>query len=302
MAEAEALALRRLLSKAAADIALSPGPPLPRSHPSPALLSKLQLNIHTLLDTALQHTAPPSSSSASKSKLYFKKSTASDSSSGSSNSQEVWPEWRHHLRRLTLLSAARSHKWLGVEAGEATRADVGAAIAWLKLAQTELSDLASPKLSSLASRAQKGSNFSQTKAVISAELDRIQAFYKVYRKMNDTVSLRSPLAISWNMAKSDPSFQQVMFQPVPPSNTLLSAVPSGRAALQKRVYQPPEPAFLVSSERQLPEAAAPDLTTLSLQDSSKDSDSSDENEEDVSSDDSSEGPNVSKYALAERYY
>lgn len=159
------------MSKAAADIAISPGPPLPRSHPPPSLLSKLQLNVHNLLDTALGHIS--SSSSPSK----FSSLRRSDESS-----QEIWSDWRKHLSRLALLSAARAHKWLGVEAGELTK-DVGRAVAWLQLAEKEVSGLASPK----AFTSFKSSSQKQIQGVVKVELAHIQAFLKVYKKMNDTV-------------------------------------------------------------------------------------------------------------------
>lgn len=271
MADAEALALRRLLSKAAADIAVSPGPPLPRSHPSPALLSKLQLNIYNLLDASLQQTAPASLSR----KITFKKFS-------SDSQQEVWPEWRSHLQRLSLLSAARSHKWLGVEAGEASRADVGSAVAWLQLSQKELSDLTSPKLSTLTSG--KGANYQQTKAVIGAELERIQAFLKVYKKMNDTVRAASRLLVVTLIVGA-----QVMFQPVPSASSLLSMVPSGRSALMMKTFQPPAAAFTVTSNRPVHDPA-PDLSSMTLQDS------------EGSDDSSAESDQGSTYAPAERMY
>ena len=52
MADAERLALRKLLSRAIMDIITSPGPPLPRTHPSPSLLAKMAINVHTLYDEA----------------------------------------------------------------------------------------------------------------------------------------------------------------------------------------------------------------------------------------------------------
>ena len=45
---AQALAIRKLLSKAAADSTVSPGPPLPRSHPSPRLVATLHLEASAL--------------------------------------------------------------------------------------------------------------------------------------------------------------------------------------------------------------------------------------------------------------
>lgn len=177
LADAEGLALRRLLSKAASDTAISPGPPLPRSHPSPTLLAKLQLNIHSLLQIALQNVSQPRSS-----KFNFKKSDGS--------AQEVWPEWRRHLERLTVVAGARAYKWLGVEAGEGSNNDTGKAVAWLQIAQKELDDLSGSKLFAALSARKAGSSKSAqhgSKTLINSELAHIQAFFKVYKKMNDTV-------------------------------------------------------------------------------------------------------------------
>ena len=52
LADAQTLAIRKLLSKSAYDSTLSPGPPLPKSHPSPALLAKLYLECHALYSSA----------------------------------------------------------------------------------------------------------------------------------------------------------------------------------------------------------------------------------------------------------
>ncbi|OBZ70590.1 pH-response regulator protein palC [Grifola frondosa] len=43
LADAQTLAIRKLLSRAAFENTLTPGPPLPKSHPSPALVAKLHL-------------------------------------------------------------------------------------------------------------------------------------------------------------------------------------------------------------------------------------------------------------------
>lgn len=91
-----------------------------------------------------------------------------------------------------------------------------------------------------------------------------------------------------------------MFQPVPSASTLLDAVPGGRAALAKKRFEAPGPAFMASLDR--PGDQAPNLSSLSLQDTEEDQEASDSDDDDSSSDAEEPSQTGGGYALSERYY
>lgn len=91
-----------------------------------------------------------------------------------------------------------------------------------------------------------------------------------------------------------------MFQAVPPASDLLSTVPGGRAALSKKSYLPPSPAFKVSTVRPVGEQT-PDLTSLDLDgDGDQTSSESDDEEGDEGSSDVESQPEAR--AVTERYF
>ncbi|TFY69897.1 hypothetical protein EVJ58_g133 [Rhodofomes roseus] len=72
LADAQTLAIRKLLSRAAFDSTITPGPPLPKSHPSPMLISKLHLECAALYTSARSLAKTPGDyrpASSTKSKL-----------------------------------------------------------------------------------------------------------------------------------------------------------------------------------------------------------------------------------------
>ncbi|KAJ6557276.1 hypothetical protein DFH09DRAFT_1248226 [Mycena vulgaris] len=109
LADAQTLAIRKLLSKSAYDSNVAPGPPLPKSHPSPALLAKLHLECATLYSSARALAG------------------------------EIAADLRRHLGDASALHAALARKWLGVDAGEGDRG--GDAVGFLVWARKELEDL-----------------------------------------------------------------------------------------------------------------------------------------------------------------
>jgi hypothetical protein len=113
-ADAERLAIRRLMTRAVSDSTLTPGHPLPRSHPSPSLLAKLHLNVANLYVSA--------------------------GGLLNSCSANVSDGLRRYIADQTALAHGMSHKWLGVDRGEHDA--VGEATAWLALARDELRPLA----------------------------------------------------------------------------------------------------------------------------------------------------------------
>ena len=232
LADAERLAIRRLLSKSVADQTLSPGPPLPRSHPSPALLAKLQLNV-----LALYEAAGNDLSAASKDR-----SGASGKASKTTldDATAVTGDLRAYVDLGTSVAAALSYKWLGVDLGEGG-VNLGRAVGWLQFSERSLRDVMKlPVLSTLGKR--KGA---KKQTPLSLEAAAISSFLVAYRRVNDKVPLdtdRSKGTLTvWN--------PQVSFQPVPNAPALMTAIPTGRAALALKPYMAPAPAFVARSDR-----------------------------------------------------
>ena len=171
LADAQTLAIRRLLSKSAYDTNISPGPPLPKSHPPPALLAKLHIECASLYSSA---------------RLLAKTLGSSKGSSGDTN-KEVSAELRRYLGNQAALHTALSHKWLGVEAGEKGGTEKGGeAVAFLQWAKKELEEIKDGvKVVSLgASEKEKEERWKEN---INNELTNANLFLKYYKKLNDTV-------------------------------------------------------------------------------------------------------------------
>ncbi|KAJ7505496.1 BRO1 domain-containing protein [Mycena galericulata] len=159
LADAQTLAIRKLMSKSAYDSNVTPGPPLPKSHPSPALISKLHLECSSLYSSARTLAKTPSSAGKGKAK------------SGSSADGEVSTDLRRFLSEETAFHDAMARKWLGVDAGENGGTDRGGdAVGFLIWAKKELEDM-------------KGRKTDR----ISDELDSVNVFLKHYKKVNDSL-------------------------------------------------------------------------------------------------------------------
>ncbi|GAA5896969.1 hypothetical protein JCM8208_006126 [Rhodotorula glutinis] len=212
LADANLLAIRRLLSRSlqVAHSTTTPGPPLPSSHPSPALLAKLHLQVYTLYDEARAAAKTASSSSSSTS-----------SSGVGAGSGELSPALRRYLSDGRTLALALSYKWLGVDAGE--RGETGDALGFLGMAQAELEALVGKDkgLRALKGFGKARSGGKARKGKVGEEVESTEAFRNAYRRVNDSVH----------------------FHPVPSSQTLQSRLPSGRAALALKPFPPPSPAF-----------------------------------------------------------
>ncbi|KAJ7043911.1 BRO1 domain-containing protein [Mycena alexandri] len=162
LADAQTLAIRKLLSKSAYDSNVTPGPPLPKSHPSPALISKLHLECSSLYSSARTLAKTPSSAGKGKAK-------GSSSADG-----EVSADLRRYLNEETVFHDALARKWLGVDAGENGGSDRGGdAVAFLLWAKKELEELKGRK-----------------KDRISDELDSVNVFLRHYKKVNDSLHFR----------------------------------------------------------------------------------------------------------------
>ncbi|KAJ7134416.1 BRO1 domain-containing protein [Mycena epipterygia] len=159
LADAQTLAIRKLLSKSAYDSNVAPGPPLPKSHPSPALISKLHLECSSLYSSARTLAKTPNSAGKGKAK------------GGSSGDGEVSTDLRRYLNEETVFHDAMARKWLGVDAGENGGSDRGGdAVGFLTWAKKELEELKGRK-----------------KDRVSDELDSVNVFLKHYKKVNDSL-------------------------------------------------------------------------------------------------------------------
>jgi len=181
LADAQTLAIRRLLSKSAYDSNITPGPPLPKSHPPPALLAKLHIECASLYSSARLLAKTPGSSKGSSKE----------------SSKEVCSDLRRYLNNQATLHSALSHKWLGVEAGEKAGTETdgtekgGEAVAFLQWAKKELEEVKDGgKLLSPGNSDKEKEE--QWKARINDELAGVNIFFKYYKKMNDTVSFTLP--------------------------------------------------------------------------------------------------------------
>jgi hypothetical protein len=172
LADAQTLAIRKLLSKSAYDSTLNPGPPLPKSHPSPVFIAKLHLECASMYSSALALAKTPGSSK-----------TKSKDDRG-----EVVPELRRYLADEAVFHGALARKWLGVDAGEnggSVDGKGGEAVAFLGWAKKELEDLRGRGIV-IGKETEKEK---RRKEKVSAELESVNVFWKHYKKINDSVSV-----------------------------------------------------------------------------------------------------------------
>ncbi|KAF7797629.1 hypothetical protein EIP86_008829 [Pleurotus ostreatoroseus] len=234
LADAQNLAIRKLLTRAAMESVVTPGPPLPRSHPSPALAAKLHLECVALYTSARALVKTPgasrpalaSHSSKSKFKLSIGKKDSDREGLGATEpGEEVAPELRRYLNDEVALHNALSHKWLGVDAGEnGGSQQTGTAVGFLGWSKRELEDLkgGGSGMAAVGIASEREKDMRDTRRTrVHAELDGVSVFLKGYKRMNDSMS----------------------FQVVPPQSDLQAAIPAGRAAVSIRPYAKPTPAF-----------------------------------------------------------
>ncbi|PSS03311.1 hypothetical protein PHLCEN_2v4017 [Hermanssonia centrifuga] len=238
LADAQNLAIRKLLTRAAYESTVTPGPPLPKSHPSPALASKLHLECAALYTSAraLAKTAgasrpalsPTSSSAKSKFKLGLGGSNKDGSSAeggggGRDDADEVVPELRRYLSDEIAVHNALAHKWLGVDAGEnGGPQQTGTAVGFLTWSKKELEDLKNGgsaggmAVGTMGTEREKEMREAR-KARVLGDLESVNVFFKGYKRMNDSI--------------------------VPPQSDLQASIPAGRMAIAIRAYTKPVPAF-----------------------------------------------------------
>ncbi|KAG1900515.1 BRO1 domain-containing protein [Suillus fuscotomentosus] len=207
LADAQTLAIRKFLSKSAYDNAISPGPPLPKSHPSIPLIFKFHLECVSLY------------SSARALAMTLGSTRPSSSSSNPDSNAEVCVELRRYLADASAFHTALAHKWLGVDAGESgVREKGGEAVAWLLWAKKELEDM---KESGLGIAVGRDREKRGRKGRVADELESVGVFLKHYKKINDSLT----------------------FQPVPKQQDLQARIPTGILAVHAKPYTLPSPAF-----------------------------------------------------------
>lgn len=149
------------MTRSAYDSTLTPGPPLPKSHPPTSLLAKLYLHAASLYTSA--HSLVNSAAS----------------------SGEVAAPLRKYLAEESTFCSSMGHKWLGVDAGEAP-GRCGESVALLKWSKTELETLKQSKLKLNVSKNSR-EHSAATKDRLAEELDAVKVFLNYYQKMNDSV-------------------------------------------------------------------------------------------------------------------
>ncbi|KAF5380535.1 hypothetical protein D9615_004724 [Tricholomella constricta] len=208
LADAQSLAIRKLLSKAAFESNIAPGPPLPRSHPSPALIAKLHLECASLYSSARSLVKTTDA----------RKRPSPAPESGS----EVSAELRRYLTDQTALHAALARKWLGVDAGEKGGSERGGeAVGYLAWAKKELEELEDDKKGLGIVRGRDKDVRERLKEKISDELESVNLFYRYYKKSNDSLHFKS----------------------VPMQADLQARIPAGIMAIRAKPYVPPTPTF-----------------------------------------------------------
>ncbi|KAA1095912.1 hypothetical protein PGTUg99_035395 [Puccinia graminis f. sp. tritici] len=162
LADAERLAVRRLLSRSAMDRHTNPGAGLPKSHPSPALLAKLELNVHQLY------------------------SSAKDAFKLASGASEIASSLRNYVSEGRQVALGRGYKWLALEAGEQASQN-GEAIGWLGLAREAMKAVCSGSLLAVRNGSLKN-DWARKKGKVEQELEEIDKFLKAYEQLNRTVT------------------------------------------------------------------------------------------------------------------
>lgn len=206
LADAQTLAIRKLLSKAAFESTIAPGPPLPKSHPSPSLAAKLHLDCASLYSSARSLAKTPgasrpsltsiTSTSKSKFKLNLGRKDKDKDGAGEGSvpreeaGEDVSPELRRYLADEIAFHYALAHKWLGVDAGEnGSTSEGGRAVGFLAWAKKELEELKSGGLGhgiGLSDRERVMRE--ERRARVQIELESVNTFLTGYKRMNDSVT------------------------------------------------------------------------------------------------------------------
>jgi len=154
------------MTKSSYESTVAPGPPLPASHPSPALLAKLHLEASALCASAESLLRIPASRK---------------------NDMEVAEPLLLYARDCVALHGALARKWLGADAG--AHDSPGVAIGFLGWAKRELDALRDGGGRSHGGGKEEGRDGRrERRGRIAAEAEDAAQFLRYYTRMNDTVS------------------------------------------------------------------------------------------------------------------
>jgi hypothetical protein len=196
LADAQNLAVRKLLTRAAYDSTVSPGPPLPKSHPLPSVAAFLHLECVALYSSGRALVKTPGSSRPAVSQAPSSRSrfrlpgNRSESNRDDASSDDVVPELRRYLADEVAVHTALAHKWLGVDYGE-KHENTGMAVGFLTWSKKELEDLRSGGSSgglnmNILSDREKIMRDAR-RARVKDELESVGVFLQGYKRMNDSV-------------------------------------------------------------------------------------------------------------------
>ena len=163
LASAQSLAIRKLMTRSSYDSIVTPGPPLPASHPSPALLAKLHLEAATLCASAESLMRIP----ASRKK-----------------DMEVTESLLLYAHDAAALHGALARKWLGAEKGAQDAS--GMAIGFLGWAKRELDALRDGRVRG-GGKDEGRDERRERRGHIATEAEDVAQFLRYYTRMNDTV-------------------------------------------------------------------------------------------------------------------
>ncbi|KAK4701539.1 hypothetical protein P7C70_g4692, partial [Phenoliferia sp. Uapishka_3] len=216
LADANLLAIRRLLSRSLAlsHTLTTPGPPLPKSHPSPSLLAKLHLKVYHLYDSARSLLKPYTS--------------------------EISPDLRRYLSDGRLVAQSLSYKWLGVDAGEnGTREKAGDSIAWLLMAKSGFDEVKGKTEGVGRLKVGKGKVGKESKGKLAQEAESVKAFLSAYKRVNDSLHFQ-PIPSAASLQLTVPSgiaaLSAKLFTPPPPAFN-----PRPHDSTRPKIIPPPPP-------------------------------------------------------------
>jgi hypothetical protein len=214
LADAQTLAIRKLMSKASYDSVITHGPPLPKSQ---SLIAKLHLECAELYSSAKSLAKSVSASGDTSRSI----SSSIGGATGTGINQ-VSMELRRYLTDEARLHGALAKKWMGVDAGEVGGKRGGEAVGWLLWAKSEMEELKDGGASGSGVGSSREKEIRELRKVkVKKELEAIGTFLKHYKKMNDSVS----------------------FEPVPTQADLQARIPTGKMAVAAKPFDAPVPAF-----------------------------------------------------------
>ncbi len=293
LGDAQLLSIRKLLSNAISEANDfdTPGPPLPKGHPSASLLAKLYLSVaeHYTRASALAKTVSskrPSSSSAFSSHS----ATSSSARAGASHAAEPFGGDAHEDRMLANKASGRGGKLLGKLKGKldsvgsggsggsgsgsgsnAESREVGAALIRYLAASSAVANALAHKwlgIDAGENREQYGEAIAHLRiaqASISSESGGGRRIIGASSSSSNGKASRAELkVIQEQEAKNIEHWltsytklnDSLAFQPVPPSSDVLSKIPAGRAALTIKPFLPPRPLFGPGAEGYVPRSGA----------------------------------------------